>query len=290
MADRRMISLQIMNSAKFLKMPISAQALYVHLVVRADDDGVVESYGVLRLVGANDDDLKILAAKGYIIVLNDDYVTYINNWMEFNTLRADRSKDSIHHQLLVSVLPNVPVLIKKERSDRLKKKSGTSHGQSMDGITEDKLREVKLKQQQDKVVVAVNKISCIDNNDNRVADIWQQKELLMLLSKLGCTDQQAIDLVTAYGIVAVRTQLKAVSSQEGIRNPIGWLLSALKEGYVDYQAVASAEKEQRKIENEQLMQTLLEIANKDADVVPVNNFKLEYQKYKESQMKKEIGG
>ena len=44
MADRRMFSRRIINSAKFLKMPVSTQCLYFHLGLNADDDGIVEAY------------------------------------------------------------------------------------------------------------------------------------------------------------------------------------------------------------------------------------------------------
>jgi hypothetical protein len=41
MADRRMFSLPLVNSDMFLDMPKSAQLLYFHLSMRADDDGFV---------------------------------------------------------------------------------------------------------------------------------------------------------------------------------------------------------------------------------------------------------
>jgi hypothetical protein len=282
MADKRMISLQILNSAKFLKMPISAQALYAHLVVRADDDGVVESYGVLRLVGANEDDLKILAAKGYVVILNEDYVTYINNWTDFNILRSDRSKDSIYQQLLVSVLPDVPVLVKKERSDRSMKNkiNGTSHGLPMDGIGQVRLGQVRLRQQQDSIVVAIDQIGNVDTETDNGEKINHQKNLLLLLSKIGCKDQQALDLIRAYGIETVQVQLKVLAHQDNIRNPVGWLLAALRDGYVDSMTAVETEKMQRKIENERLRQSQLAAVESAADVPMVNNFLDEYQKYK----------
>ncbi|KLD61706.1 hypothetical protein WP50_00105 [Lactiplantibacillus plantarum] len=63
MAQRRMFSNRITDSAKFLKMPLSSQALYFHLGLHADDDGVVEAFSVMRQTGAVEDDLRILVAK-----------------------------------------------------------------------------------------------------------------------------------------------------------------------------------------------------------------------------------
>ena len=70
MASRRMFSIKMIDSAKFLKMPSSTRLLYYDLGMRADDDGVVEAFNVLRMTGATEDDLRILVAKNYIKILN----------------------------------------------------------------------------------------------------------------------------------------------------------------------------------------------------------------------------
>jgi len=59
MAQRRMFSKKIINSAKFLKMPVSTQCLYFHLGLNADDEGVVEGFNIMRMICATEDDLKI---------------------------------------------------------------------------------------------------------------------------------------------------------------------------------------------------------------------------------------
>ncbi|MBQ6787408.1 MAG: hypothetical protein IJO85_06775 [Lachnospiraceae bacterium] len=117
MADKRMFARGIVESAKFLKMPPSTQNLYFHLALNADDDGIVEAYSVINLVKANEDDLRILFSKGFVTILNEDLVTYIQDWRIHNTLRADRKKDSIYQQLLLSVLPETQLLEKRKRSD-----------------------------------------------------------------------------------------------------------------------------------------------------------------------------
>lgn len=145
MGQRRMFSLKIMNSAKFIKMPIDCQNLYFHLGLRADDDGIVEAFSVMRLIGSPEDNLKLLHAKGFVHVLNDDLVTYITDWNEHNKLRSDRKIDSIYKDLLVQVLPDVKLLESRVRADRNKNKdvNGTSHGQPKDGLSKDKLSKVK---------------------------------------------------------------------------------------------------------------------------------------------------
>ena len=43
MANRRMFSLDVVDTDKFLDMPATSQNLYFHLGMRADDDGFVSN-------------------------------------------------------------------------------------------------------------------------------------------------------------------------------------------------------------------------------------------------------
>lgn len=113
MASRRMFSLRIINSARFLKMPVSSQALYFHLGMRADDDGIVEAFTTMRSVGCTEDDLRVLVAKGFVQVLNEDLITYITDWNENNKIRPDRKIDSIYQDLLLKINPDAPLIERK---------------------------------------------------------------------------------------------------------------------------------------------------------------------------------
>ena len=126
MAQRRMFSKRIVESARFLKMPPSTQNLYFHLGLNADDDGVVEGFNIMRQTGASEDDLRVLVSKGFVTVLNDDLVTYINDWRENNKIRADRKVDSIYKDLLIQMIPNIELQHAKARADT-GKKAGVKH-------------------------------------------------------------------------------------------------------------------------------------------------------------------
>lgn len=110
-----MFSNRIANSAKFLQMPSESQLLYFHLILRADDDGVVESYPITKLLGLAPDNLRVLQARGFIRELNEDQVVVITDWLEHNVIRADRKVDSIYKHLLP---PDIKTLEAKVRSDR----------------------------------------------------------------------------------------------------------------------------------------------------------------------------
>lgn len=68
MAERRMFAKSVIGSARFLRMPPTSRLLYYDLGMQADDDGVVEAFSVMRTTGATEDDLKVLASKGFVTV------------------------------------------------------------------------------------------------------------------------------------------------------------------------------------------------------------------------------
>lgn len=112
-----MFSKRIINSGRFLKMPTSSQALYFHLGLSADDDGVVEAFQVMRIAGFAEDDLKVLAAKGLVKVLNEDLVTFILDWREHNLIRSDRKINSIYKNLLLQFVPESELIEPRKRAD-----------------------------------------------------------------------------------------------------------------------------------------------------------------------------
>lgn len=100
MANRRMFSRDVVETDKFLEMPLTTQALYFHLSMEADDDGFISSpRKVQRAVGCSEGDLKLLAACGYIIPLEGGVVV-IADWAVNNWIRADRKHDTRFPELL----------------------------------------------------------------------------------------------------------------------------------------------------------------------------------------------
>ena len=90
MAERRMFTQKIIDSDAFLDMPLSTQALYFHLNMRADDDGFVNNpKRIQRTIGASEDDLKLLFVKRFVIGFESG-VLVIKHWRMHNTLRKDR--------------------------------------------------------------------------------------------------------------------------------------------------------------------------------------------------------
>lgn len=98
MAERRMFAKTIIDSDNFLDMPLSAQALYFHLSMRADDDGFINNpKKIQRMIGASDDDCKLLLAKRFLIAF-DSGVVVIKHWRIHNYIQKDRYRETVYQE------------------------------------------------------------------------------------------------------------------------------------------------------------------------------------------------
>ena len=98
MAERRMFAKTIIDSDAFLDMPLSTQSLYFHLSMRADDDGFINNpKKIQRMIGAAEDDLKVLVTKKFIIPF-DNGIVVIKHWKIHNYIRNDRYKETVYKE------------------------------------------------------------------------------------------------------------------------------------------------------------------------------------------------
>ena len=96
MAQRRMFSKKITETDRFLEMPLSSQALYFHLNMGADDEGFIDKANTIqRTIGASDDDMKLLIAKGFLIPF-DSGVVIIRHWRIHNYIQSDRFQSTLY--------------------------------------------------------------------------------------------------------------------------------------------------------------------------------------------------
>lgn len=94
MRNKRMFSLDVVDTDAFLDMPVTSQALYFHLGMRADDDGFVSSpKKIIKTSGCNIDDLQVLISKHFIIPFESGVVV-ITDWKTNNYLRPDRYNET----------------------------------------------------------------------------------------------------------------------------------------------------------------------------------------------------
>lgn len=108
MAQRRMFSMHIMDSDAFLDMPPTAQNLYMHMSMRADDDGFVSNpKKISRMIGSGDDDMRILLGKKFIIPFESG-ICVIKHWRIHNYIQKDRYQPTkyIEEMALLKVKDN----------------------------------------------------------------------------------------------------------------------------------------------------------------------------------------
>lgn len=119
MAERRMLAQKVIDSDFFLDMPLSAQCLYFHLSMRADDDGFVGNpKKIQRMIGCTEDDIKLLIAKQFIIPFNSGVIV-IRHWRIHNYIAKDRYKETIYtsEKSLLTVDKNNAYTLDKSKPD-----------------------------------------------------------------------------------------------------------------------------------------------------------------------------
>lgn len=89
MAERRMFHTSVVGSDAFLDLPLAAQALYLHICMRADDDGFVNGpKQITRMLGATPEDLTALIDQGFLLWF--DGIAVVKHWRMANSLKSDR--------------------------------------------------------------------------------------------------------------------------------------------------------------------------------------------------------
>lgn len=91
MAQKRMFSRTVTESDAFLDLSLSAQCLYFHVSLAADDDGFITAgKRIARTIGASEKELSDLVQAGFLIPFPDSGVFVDTQFMVNNTLKMDR--------------------------------------------------------------------------------------------------------------------------------------------------------------------------------------------------------
>ena len=110
-----MFARSVVDSDLFLDMPLSAQALYFHFGMRADDDGFVDApKKIQKMVSASDDDARLLVAKGFVIPFESGVIV-IRHWGVHNKVKPDRYKPTAYQaeKALLQVQPDKAYLLQE---------------------------------------------------------------------------------------------------------------------------------------------------------------------------------
>ena len=153
MAERRMFAKTIVESDAFIDMPLSSQGLYFHYGMLADDEGFVNSpKKIQRMIGASDDDLRLLITKRFILPFESGIIV-IKHWRMNNYIQKDRFKETAYQ---------------KEKSRLLVKENG-SYTECIQDVskvyTQDRLGKGSIDKIREEVVV--------EESDSRVGGMEQ---------------------------------------------------------------------------------------------------------------------
>lgn len=163
MGSHRMFTNAVTDSDLFLEMPLSAQALYFHLGLHADDDGFVSSpKRIARSIGCNEDDIKLLIAKGFVICF-DSGIIVITHWNLHNSIRKDRKKDTLFKAEKALLLLDNGTYSELDNQLTTVCQPSVNQLSAQDKISKDKISKDKLsKDKTDSVSTAVDSRNAFD--------------------------------------------------------------------------------------------------------------------------------
>ena len=167
MAERRMFAKTIIDSDAFLDMPLSTQALYFHLSMRADDEGFINSpKKIQRMIGASDDDLKVLASKRFIIPFESGIVV-IKHWRIHNYIRADRINETAYteERAMLTVKDNGAYTLCQTDVSQLSDTCQSSGSIGKDSIDKDRLGKDRLGKRFAPPTIQDVKAYCLERNN-----------------------------------------------------------------------------------------------------------------------------
>lgn len=229
-----MFTQKIIDSDAFLEMPLSAQALYFHLNMRADDDGFVNNpKKICRTINAAEDDLKILITKRFIIAF-DTGVIVIKHWRMHNTLKSDRYHPTDYQEeyAMLGIKEN------KAYTEAFPAISGTSPVPTVepewnqDGIKLESKRNLRIdKNRIDKNRVGSTfsdeKVCCTDVQ--RVVEAWNGLGLTKVTKVVEDTQrgQWLRKRINDYGVDEVLRAVENIRQSSFLRggNKNGWVIS-----------------------------------------------------------------
>lgn len=87
----------VIDTDRFMDLSMSSKALYFLLGMEADDEGFVSYKKVMRIHGGNEDDIKVLSVKNFIIPFESGVVV-ITDWNRNNWLDSRRITPTVYEK------------------------------------------------------------------------------------------------------------------------------------------------------------------------------------------------
>lgn len=228
MAERRMFSKKIIDSDDFLDMPLSTQALYFHLSMRADDDGFLNNpKKILRMIGGSQNELELLLAKNFIFNF-DTGVVVIKHWKIHNYIRGDRYKETMHkkEKSLIIEGENKEYELLDNSTDNCLLNGIPSDNQTVYQMdTQDRLGKDRLGK--DSIILSKDKISSKDLLP--IIEKWNSLGLKKLISIKTSTNRHKLlnARIKEYGLDSISQAIDNIRKSDFLRgqNNRGWIIT-----------------------------------------------------------------
>ena len=239
MANKRMFTMKIVDSDAFLDMPLSTQCLYFHLNMRADDDGFVgNAKRIMKVIGASEDDLKILIAKRFLLVFEDGVIV-IKHWRMHNTLSQNRYHETqyLDEKSMLRIKDNGSYSLESGKSiddtKLIESAKRQSSRRTVDGQKTDSDIDLDLDLDLDKeCIITDSKESVCRTEVQRAVDAWNSLGDIGIksVSKMSSTSKRYKSLVARikeYGSDKVIEAIESIRNSDFLRgkNRNGWTIT-----------------------------------------------------------------
>lgn len=222
MIKRRMIALDVIKSNRYQSMPVSTKCLYIELLVRADDAGIIDdSYSIMRMTGASNDDLKLLVAKGYIIAV-DDELYVIADW-------------AVHNDTTKRWFRKGNCTLYKDIFDRLNWQPDCKYEYTPDMVlmpNDDPKNQLALISD---ISTAITEVTSDDKNENnKTADavMHEMDQIIAMLSVYGISQQspKGREIAESYSFEKVEKGIQYAKENmpDDCKNISGWVIKCIE--------------------------------------------------------------
>jgi DnaD/phage-associated family protein len=209
-----MFAKTIIDSDAFLDMPLSTQCLYFHLNMRADDDGFVNNpRRVQRLIGASDDDLKLLIAKSFVLTFESGVIV-IKHWRINNYIQKDRYHATVYKEEAekLDVKDNRAYTFKALDTDCIQ------NGYKLDTeIRLDKTRQDKNSLDKSSLAKTIDEAPLVDGKDYTQTFWYFEDEFQRPLSQMEC--ERILGYIKEYGEDETLDALRDASIEKKVKWP-----------------------------------------------------------------------
>ena len=241
--DCAMYDKRIVNSAKFLKLSATAKLLYLYMLGDADTDGIVDAYVTMNKLNSSPGDLEVLVNNGFAIILNENQVTYLPDYLKHNPgLDARWLKRSIYLPLLAKVVPNARIATTVLRT--YKKGNKEEHRVVKIIVTAaDIMSQNTIEVRPLNISCETHENSCethvkdklskdnLNEDKSSSARCIERETIKNILKNIGVKEPKLAQLLMSENLLPLPMIIKYSVEAKKKDNPAGWIIKAIEDKF-----------------------------------------------------------